>query len=168
MSALRSTIASVLAGVLVLACASGGGPQSRTKAAPIGPPLASTGDRVGKVVVTAGEGLTAEQKQAVASYKVAESLTSQIVQRAGSGGQVTLNVTITSLRLRSGFSAVAWGLMAGPDLLDVTVSAEKNGKVLRTFDTGSGSGLGGIAFAAPTRRVNRLILSVAERVATSL
>jgi hypothetical protein len=120
------------------------------------------------VVVTPDESLTAEQKQAVASYKVAEALTSQIVQKAGSGGQVTLNVRITTVRLRSGFSAVAWGLMAGPDILDVAVSAEKNGKVLRTFDTGSGSALGGIIFAAPTKRMNRLVVSVAERVAASL
>src|SRR5262245_21412431 len=82
MSALRSAVASVLAGVLVLACASGGAPQGRTKGPPTGQPLSSTGDRVGKVVVTPDEGLTAEQKQAIASYKVAESLGAQIAQRA--------------------------------------------------------------------------------------
>jgi outer membrane murein-binding lipoprotein Lpp len=153
--------------LLVIGCA-GGSNAPRSETSGTGQPLAATGAKVGKVVVVVSNDMQAAASEAIGAYRIAESLNAQVSSRTGTTGDVTVNLTITALRLRSGFSAFMWGVMAGPDILDVRVSAERDGAVLRDFETGAGSVLGGIAFASPTLRVNRLVNAVAERVATGL
>jgi hypothetical protein len=167
MGVMRRSALIVICGLMVAGCA-GGSNAPRPETPGTGPSLATTGARVSKVVVSVADAVQADARDVIAAYRVAESLTSQITSRTGTGGDVTLNVTISKLRLRSGFSAFMWGIMAGPDFLDVTVAAEQRGAVVRAFDTGAGSAVGGLIYMGRTVRVNRLIDAVAERVAKGL
>jgi hypothetical protein len=132
----RTRLVSLLVGMWVLGCSSFSVPtltQPRFTP-PTGQPLASTGDRVGSVVVTVDESLTAEQKELLARCQVVEHLTSQLSELTGTGGNVTLNVKITKFRLRSTFVAVTLSFFAGLDALDVAVSAETDDNLLREFE----------------------------------
>src|SRR5262245_47253102 len=125
MKMLRNSVLSLICGIALVAC--GGAPTLRPESTPTGKPLAATKDTVGRVLVSVSDDVGPEGKQVLETYHVAKVLGDQIVERTGQSGKVTLNVKIKSVRLRSNFSAFMWGPMAGPDVLDVSISAEKNG-----------------------------------------
>lgn len=80
-----------------------------------------------------------------------------------------LAVTITDVRVRSTFSAVMWGFMAGSDSIDGRVEVQDaNGKVLRSFDVSASYALGGIAGGTDDTRLNWLYEEFAKLTAQEL
>lgn len=87
--------------------------------------------------------------------------------KADSSNQLV--VTITDVRVRSTFSAVMWGFMAGSDSIDGRVEVQDaNGKVLRSFDVSASYALGGIAGGTDDTRLNWLYEEFAKLTAQEL
>ena len=165
----RTRLVILLAGMWVLGCAGfSTDVRSTDFHSTTGQPLASTGDRVGSVVGTVDEDLTAEQKELLARCHVVEHLTSQLTELSGTGGNVTLNVTITKFRLRSTFVAVTLSFLAGPDALDVAVSAETDDNLLREFEKKFASNGGNGYQAGRQARGDLMVQIIAKAVAIAL
>ena len=84
------------------------------------------------------------------------------------GGDLTLKVSATDFRLRSGAAAFWVGGMAGSDFYNVEVQVLRGDELVHSFTTNTNTILGGIAYASPTVRSTRMIRSIAERVRAGL
>ncbi len=83
-------------------------------------------------------------------------------------GDITLHITLTDFRLRSGASALWLGVMAGADRLAVDVSVSQQGKIVKTFQTDTSTVLGGLALPAPSQRINRMAKTLSTRIVSGL
>lgn len=80
-----------------------------------------------------------------------------------SNSSYRLQVTITRFRIRSAFSAVMWGFMAGVDSVDGKVRVlDREGKQIHSFDVSASYGLGGLAGGQDGMRMNWLYGKFAE------
>ena len=81
----------------------------------------------------------------------------------------TIEVTVTSVRVRSNFSAVMFGFMAGDDHIDgdVIVRAPDDG-TLQQFSVSTSYALGGLAGGQDSSRLNWLYENFAERMTEEL
>ena len=81
----------------------------------------------------------------------------------------TIEVTVTSVRVRSSFTAVMFGFMAGNDHIngDVTVRAS-NGDTLQQFSVLASYALGGLAGGQDSSRLDWLYENFAERMTEEL
>lgn len=80
-----------------------------------------------------------------------------------SNSSYRLQVTITRFRIRSAFSAVMWGFMAGVDSVDGKVRVlDRDGKQIHSFDVSASYGLGGLAGGQDGMRMNWLYGKFAE------
>jgi hypothetical protein len=84
-------------------------------------------------------------------------------------GLPTIEVTVTSVRVRSSFSAIMFGFMAGDDHIDgdVVVRAA-DGNVLQKFSVSASYALGGFAGGQDSSRLSWLYETFAEHVAQEL
>ncbi len=100
---------------------------------------------------------------------VEQVLQAQRIYAPNSGGQDTLEVQITAIRVRSTFNAVMWGFMAGSDNLrgDVYLR-DPSGKLLNHFSVYASNALGGIAGGAQSVRWGWLYNKFAQLVAQNL
>ncbi|WP_235471504.1 DUF4410 domain-containing protein [Herbaspirillum hiltneri] len=74
-----------------------------------------------------------------------------------------LQVTVTRFRIRSAFSAVMWGIMAGTDSVEGKVRVlDRDGKQVHSFDVSASYGLGGLAGGQDGMRMNWLYGKFAE------
>lgn len=84
-------------------------------------------------------------------------------------GLPTIEVTVTSVRVRSSFSAIMFGFMAGDDHIDgdVVVRAA-DGNVLQKFSVSASYALGGLAGGQDSSRLSWLYETFAEHVTEEL
>ena len=84
------------------------------------------------------------------------------------GAGATAEIVLTEFRVRSTFSAVMWGVMAGTDNVtgDVVVR-DKSGRQLRKFSVNASYGLGG-AMGGDDTRLNWLYDTFAEHTVAEL
>lgn len=89
-----------------------------------------------------------------------------LVSDAGAGN---LDITVTDFRVRSSFTAVMFGVMAGTDSLagDVVVK-DASGKPLRKFKVSASYGLGGLAGGQDDVRLGWLYEKFGEHVSNEL
>ena len=81
----------------------------------------------------------------------------------------TIDVVITDVRVRSNFSAVFWGFMAGSDILAGDVIARNHdGKELQRFSVNTSYALGGFAGGQDSTRMNWLYESFANELIKEL
>jgi hypothetical protein len=161
--------------VLSVALAAGcGGSSPPAPETPTGTAITG-GERVRSVEVTlADSGLEPAEVDVLERYSIAENLQGRITSVLGERGALADNgaldvrVAINDFRLRSGSSAFWLGSMAGSDVLGVQVDVLKGGRVVRKFDTNAYTALGGVIYASPTTRANRLSKTVSIRVADGL
>lgn len=84
-------------------------------------------------------------------------------------GEYVLEVTVINGRIRSNFSAVFWGVMAGPDLLDGEVSVKKTtGEFVGRFRVNANYAFGGAAGGKEQVRMNWLYDAFAKQVVAGL
>ncbi|HKE39568.1 MAG TPA: DUF4410 domain-containing protein [Casimicrobiaceae bacterium] len=75
----------------------------------------------------------------------------------------TLDVEITNVYIRATFSAVMFGIFAGPDNISGNVRVlDAGGSVLRSFDVSASYGFGGFAGGQDSVRINYLYEKFAE------
>lgn len=80
-----------------------------------------------------------------------------------------IGVTITGVRVRSSFSAVMLGVLAGADSVDGDVNVlDKDGKVLRTFKVSASYAFGGFGGGIDSVRLNYLYEKFADLTAAEL
>jgi hypothetical protein len=165
-------LALVLLVSLSSACASGSGPESEPAPEMAGPGF---GDAIGRVEVGPADTLNdPERVAAFKRYQVPDKLAAAVdgdLRRAGRldpGAGTTLRLLVDDFRLRSGSSAFWAGVMAGADRISVRVFVERDGRELRSYTTNTSTALGGIAYASSTKRLDRLIKTLAERVVAGL
>jgi hypothetical protein len=84
-------------------------------------------------------------------------------------GLPTIEVTVTSIRVRSSFSAIMFGFMAGDDHIngDVTVRAA-DGNTLQEFSVSASYALGGLGGGQDSSRLSWLYETFAEHVTEEL
>jgi hypothetical protein len=126
---------------------------------------------IGQVTITtsdqAKEELKDTQKFSTTQLKSAieNALRTEQMLGSQSGSGISMSVMVTHIRVRSTFSAVMWGAMAGNDSVegDVTIT-DASGKVLDTFSVSTAYALGGFAGGQDKTRVGWLYDAFAEQV----
>lgn len=167
------SLAAVLLVTSMLACA-GDGPKEAAEPAPAGASVLAGADKVSSIKVSPGDTIASENRGQFDKYTAAERLQTRLTsvlqtsEQFDEAGALTLNVVVTDFRLRSGALAFWVGAMAGADYYNVRVEALKDGEVVKTFETNTSTILGGIAYASPTQRSERMINTLAERIHTGL
>jgi hypothetical protein len=77
--------------------------------------------------------------------------------------QHEVQVTVTDFRVRSAFSAIMFGFMAGTDSIDGTVDVkDPAGKVVNSFKVSASYGLGGLGGGQDSARMNWLYEKFAD------
>jgi len=138
--------------------------------------LLSKGRSVKNIAVNLNESnLKKERVDTAKTYTLTSRIENNVqsnLQEKGSydskNGDITLNINITAFRLRSGSSAFWLGAMAGADVIAVDVDVEANGENIKSFKTDTSTILGGMAFPAPSQRVNRMSKELAKRIVENL
>ena len=72
------------------------------------------------------------------------------------GAKNAIEVEVTDIRVRSTFSAVMWGFMAGNDHVSGTVRLKHPAGVMHTFDVSASYALGGLGGGQDESRMNWL------------
>jgi hypothetical protein len=81
----------------------------------------------------------------------------------------TLDVVLTDVRVRGTFTAIFWGVLAGPDHIDGTVNLKApDGHVISAFDVSATYGLGGTAGGQDEARVGWLTEKFSQLVMDEL
>lgn len=135
---------------------------------PSGPSALSSGGRVGSVEISLNEEqLPPEVIQVATDYEVVRILGNRVRERLqpSDAGYVEVEVDVIGMRLRSNGTAIWWGFMAGGDWITVNVDVLSDGEVVKSFQTGTGTALGGFAFGGRSVRVGRMMKTLAERIA---
>ena len=159
---------------LLAACSSG--VTRHTDAALSTPQFADPAKKAGGITVT----LTPEaQKQASDNLKFNHETLLATVRRALEGNNVLvkeeatplpkIDIMVTGVRVRSAFTAVMFGFMAGDDHIngDVVVRSP-NGAELQRFSVSASYALGGLAGGQDETRMSWLYESFAKRVLEEL
>jgi hypothetical protein len=159
---------------LLAACSSG--VTRHTDATLSQPQFAQPGKKAGGISVA----LTPEaQKQAADNLKFNHEALLATVRRALEGNDVLakeadqslpkIDIVVTDIRVRSAFSAVMFGFMAGDDHIngDVVVRSV-NGAEVQRFSVGASYALGGLAGGQDETRMSWLYESFAKRVLEEL
>ncbi len=81
----------------------------------------------------------------------------------------SIEITVTSVRVRSNFSAIMFGFMAGDDHINGDVKVKgPDGEVLQAFGVSASYALGGLAGGQDSARLDWLYESFAERTTEEL
>lgn len=83
-------------------------------------------------------------------------------------GDGDIEVKVVGMRLRSNGTAISWGVMAGGDWITVNVDIIENGEVVKSFQTGTATALGGFVFGGRSVRVGRMMKTLADRIAQAV
>lgn len=158
--------AALVAAALMTGCASG---VKRTDGGKTSVFQPSTEFPIGRVEVKVTDQALAKLKGSFKFSKdqlrgaIQQSLTANQLYRDHSG--MTLDVTVTRVRVRSTFNAVMWGAMAGNDALEGDVALkDAAGKVLDKFAVSASYALGGFAGGQDKSRTNWLYEAFAKEV----
>ena len=126
--------------------------------------------QVNNVHVIYGDALNEEKTARLDKLKGKSMLADEIqfqlqsANRFQAAGDTKLDVTVTNFRIRSGASVFWLGMMAGVDVIDVSVAVVQNGQTIKTVTTGISTGLGGLAYASQDKRMKRMVDGLARRV----
>ncbi len=166
--------AAVLLTLVLAACSSG-----VVRAPEIGlqqPQFDDPGEQAGSLTVKLSD---EARKEAADNLKFSQVELDQTIRQAlelnnllaeqFDGGLPTIEVTVTSVRVRSSFSAIMFGFMAGDDHIegDVTVRAA-DGNTLQEFSVSASYALGGLVGGLDSSRLSWLYESFAEHVTEEL
>lgn len=161
----------LLVGLVFAGCA-GAPPESRPL--PAGPPALEAGETIGSVEISIDRERVAPNGVAsLERYGIAEKLRTAVTGALGSRyadgrSDLVLHVEIDRFRLRSGGNAFWLGAMGGADVIETAVSLRRGEAVARSYTTDTSTVLGGIVYASPTRRSNRLVDTISERIVAGL
>lgn len=166
-------LAWLLAGALVLSgCASG---VARTPGSGAGYSAASGGKQLSAISIL----LTDEAKKKSADNlkfnpdellaHVKRALDANSLVANGDGRYPDLEIQVKDMRVRSNFSAVMWGFMAGSDSItaDVVIK-EKGGRELDRYQVSVSYALGGLAGGQDSARMSWLYEKFAEETVKEL
>lgn len=168
------TVVSIIAAAFIFGgCASG---VTRSPTAPIERPALSSNKQVSSVSVSLTD--AAKQKAADNLKFNSEELLNH-VKRAldanslvnGSAGEQrpNLEIQVKDMRVRSNFSAVMWGFMAGADSISADiVLKDPSGKEVDRFDVSVSYALGGLAGGQDSARMSWLYEKFAEETVKEL
>lgn len=136
-------------------------------------PTATQLEALPTVSVTVDPGLDADRIEAFERNDGVTQLHNGVVAElveAGKGRNVgkEIQLLVTRFRLRSTGSGLWLGVMAGADILDVSVTVVDESGSTRTFETGAAGIAAGILKASASGRFNGLVEAVAERVVKEL
>ena len=143
-------------------------------AAPPRVPTAAQVEAGPHVEVSVDPALDAERTRAFEEHDGTTQLRNAILDELAGTGKAdslhgaALRVVVTRFRLRSTGSGVWLGAMAGADMLDVSVTLERDGATQRTFKTGAGTIVAGLVKPSASGRFNGLLREVAKRVVAQL
>ncbi len=167
----RARVATLALLLVSLSCAGGSNGSSQDNLERYGPPVLVDGVRIASVEVVADEALPeGPNRDQFEKYTAAKRLQDEIVRIATAAsqmspdGELAVHVRATGFRLRTGSGAFWAGAMAGADFYRVDVRIERDGAELKRFKTDTSTVLGGIAYASPTRRSQRMIETLAQRI----
>jgi len=111
-------------------------------------------EKYGKIQVTKAEQVEKNQRKSarVEELKLADKLMAELkaAKIYDASAADTITVDVTHLRFRGAFTAIFWGVMAGPDKLQATVTLKKGASVVASFDVSISYALGGTA-GGPTQ-----------------
>ncbi|MCG8590397.1 MAG: DUF4410 domain-containing protein [Proteobacteria bacterium] len=176
-SAARSGVAGI--GLLTtialsLACAGGGGSAGPAPGKAQGAPVLGSGAVSRVEVVAHTEMPSGDHRSQWDKYTAGPQLQERVVavlkerNAYAANGPLSVRIEVTDFRLRSGNAAFWVGAMAGADYYNVHVEVSRGGRVVRSYDTNTSTSLGGIAYASPTQRTNRLIKTLAVRIVNDI
>ena len=143
-------------------------------AAPPRVPTAAQVEAGPHVEVSVDPALDAERARAFEEHDGTTQLRNAVLDELARTGKAdslhgaALRVVVTRFRLRSTGSGVWLGAMAGADMLDVSVTLEREGATQRTFQTGVGGIVAGLVKPSASGRFNGLLREVAKRVVAQL
>lgn len=162
-----------LAAVVVAGCSSGITRPSDTGAATSAPAVLSGSNQISAVTIT----LSGRVKEELAeNLKFNQDTLLDHVKRAaearglvGTGALPILEITVTDVRVRSNFSAVMWGFMAGSDHItaDVVIRGQA-GQQIDKFEVSASYALGGLAGGQDDARMGWLYEKFAEETINAL
>ena len=156
---------------LAAGCSVSGGQKSPEKG-PVAASLITAGRTISFVEARLAEGLPSDLTETAEAYDVTGILKSQIERQLdislNSSGSLTVEVEVVGMRLRSNGTAIWWGLLAGVDWVTARVAVKEGTTVLKTFETGTSTSLGGFAMGARSLRVRRMMRSLADRIAKKI
>ena len=166
--------AAVLLTLVLAACSSG-----VERAPELGlqqPQFDDPGERAGSLSVKLSD---EARKEATDNLKFSQVELDQTIRRAleinnllaeqYDGGLPTIEVTVTSVRVRSSFSAIMFGFMAGDDHIDGDVAVRAaDGSTLQKFSVSASYALGGLVGGQDSSRLSWLYETFAEHVTEEL
>ena len=167
-------VASLAALLLGAACSSVSGGIKSPANLPSGPSALTSGQKIGRVVVSLDQqNLTPEVIQVAELYEVTRILDNRVreqlsASRMASGGDLEVEVDVIGMRLRSNGTAIWWGVMAGGDWITVDVDVTEGGRSIKRFQTGTATALGGFIFGGRSVRVGRMMKTLAKRIAEGI
>jgi hypothetical protein len=140
------------------------------------PQFDDPGERAGSLSVKLSD---EARKEATDNLKFSQVELDQTIRRAleinnllaeqYDGGLPTIEVTVTSVRVRSSFSAIMFGFMAGDDHIDGDVAVRAaDGSTLQKFSVSASYALGGLAGGQDSSRLGWLYETFAEHVTEEL
>ena len=147
--------------------------SSRSAQEPEAAGIGQPGVDVGSITVTLAPSLEADAKTVFDEVNGTIRLKAAVegiltkVGRLKPGSPRAMEVEVTDFRLRSGATVFWVGIMAGVDILDVTVTVRDGSQIVRQFSTGVGSSgiAGGLSSSS---RFQPMADVVADRVAEQL
>jgi hypothetical protein len=167
------TAFALMATVFLSGCSSGVTRPADTGPAPGAPATLTSSNQVGDVTIA----VSGKAKEQLAeNLKFNQDTLLDHVKRAiqakdllGSGALPTLEITVTDVRVRSNFSAVMWGPMAGSDHItgDVVIRGH-DGQQIDKFSVSASYALGGLAGGQDEARMGWLYEKFAEETIKAL
>ena len=167
-----STPLALLLGLVLAACAA---KDPDPAPLPAGMPALGPEVRIASVEVAIDrDGVSPSGIASLEKYEIAEKVRAAVGEALGprrgqhGEGDLVLHIEIDHFRLRSGGSAFWLGAMGGADSIKVTVEVLRGDSPIKSYATDTSTVLGGIAYASPTRRSNRLVKTISERIVAGL
>lgn len=132
----------------------------------------TTGEAVRDISLAVSATIPAEHTERLESHGTRQRVHNELMRQLAAGGrlseagEITLDVTIDSFRLRTAKQAYNWGAMSGADMLAVTVTVQRGDETLKEFDTGTSTVLAKPKYEV--ERLDRLVETVSARIIEQL
>ena len=172
--AVRRSIAAGLLALSLAACSSG--VQRAPEVGLQQPQFDDPGERAGSLVVKlsdearteASDNLKFNQEDLHQTIRRALEINGLLAEQYDSD-LPAIEITVTSVRVRSNFSAIMFGFMAGDDHIDGDVTVvSADGRTLQKFGVSASYALGGLGGGQDSARLDWLYENFAERMTEEL
>jgi hypothetical protein len=159
--------------VASVACSSVSGGIKSPTLLPRGSSVLEPGRTIGRLAVSIDERLPADVIDVAERYQVARMLDSRVREHLPigdmrGGGDLDVAVQVIGMRIRSNGTAIWWGVASGRDWITVDVDVTAGGRSIKRFQTRAATALGGFAYGGRNRRFERMLSTLAERIAEGI